>query len=100
MADQRVSNDADDTARQFTYHLVTVKTRSSRAAAAAAVLAMLFTHAPAARAQTSWGIGPTASGELVFCDVQRDRVWKLDRTGTLTPVMPDTHCRNLAASVN
>jgi hypothetical protein len=31
----------------------------------------------------------------VFCDVRRDRVWRLARNGELTDILPDTHCRGL-----
>src|SRR5438874_10204616 len=47
-------------------------------------------------AQSSWGVAINAAQELVFCDIRRDRVWRLDRTGSLTVVLPDTHCRGLA----
>jgi hypothetical protein len=44
-------------------------------------------------AQTSWGVVATTSNEIVFCDAQRDRVWKLDTSGRLSPVLTDTRCR-------
>ncbi len=48
-----------------------------------------------ASAQTSWGVAVTAANDIVFCDVRRDRVWRLARDGALTDIRPDTHCRGL-----
>lgn len=49
-----------------------------------------------ALAQTSWGVAATAADDLIFCDLRRDRVWRLDREGALSVVLPNTHCRALA----
>lgn len=62
-----------------------------------ALLAFAFLAAAApAFAQTSWGVVATVTNEIVFCDPQRDRVWKLDTAGHLTVVLPNTHCRGAA----
>src|SRR3970040_1058385 len=61
------------------------------------VVALAGLATPAA-AQTRLGLGPPAANDLVFCDVRRDRVWKFSRDGNLSVLLPDTHCRGLAAS--
>lgn len=61
----------------------------------ALTLAMLATVSASAAAQSSWGVAVTTGRDVVFCDVRRDKVWKLDRSGNLSVLMEDTHCRGL-----
>ena len=68
----------------------------SRSLPFAFVLALAF--AWPALAQTAWGVAATVSNDVVFCDVRRDSVWKLDRNGHLSTVLTGTHCRGLAVS--
>jgi hypothetical protein len=47
-------------------------------------------------AQTSWGVAALANGDLVFCDLRREQVWKYTTGGGLSVMLPATHCRGLA----
>ena len=62
-------------------------------------LAALLSAAPL-RAQTSWGVAATTNNEIVFCDAQRDTVWKLNTAGALSVLLPDTHCRAAVLGVD
>ena len=65
---------------------------------APALLAMLA--AAPLHAQTSWGVVATPSREIVFCDPQRDNVWRLDTTGRLSVLVPGTHCRTVVLAAD
>ena len=56
--------------------------------------ALLWVAAPAG-AQTNWGVGVTTPGDIFFCDLRRDLVWKLDTSRQLSVALADTHCRAL-----
>ncbi len=45
--------------------------------------------------QASWGVAATPEGSFYFCDITRDRVWKLESTGELRTVATQNHCHSL-----
>jgi len=47
------------------------------------------------RGQASWGVAATAEGSFYFCDITRDRVWKLEPTGELRTAATQNHCHSL-----
>ena len=47
------------------------------------------------RSQASWGVAATPEGSFYFCDITRDRVWKLEPTGALRTVATQNHCHSL-----
>jgi hypothetical protein len=63
-----------------------------------AVCALLWTHATAAFAQTSWGIGVLANGAIVFCDPGRSTVWQVDRGGERTAVLTGVTCHAIVTA--
>ena len=65
-------------------------------ALAAAALALALAMPTPAFAQSSWGVAVTATRDVIFCDVRRDRVMRFSPDGALTEVLADTHCRSLA----
>lgn len=64
--------------------------------ARAAILVLLLSlGANPARAQAGWGLAADRHGDLYFCDIQRDRVWKLGRGGKLRLLLRQNHCHTL-----
>lgn len=53
-----------------------------------------------AMAQTSWGLGITRSGGLVFCDRVRGTVWLVAPTGERTPVLEAANCHAIATGLD
>lgn len=45
--------------------------------------------------QASWGVAATQEGSFYFCDIARDRVWKLEPTGELRTLATQNHCHSL-----
>lgn len=64
-----------------------------------AVIAVLMLAAPAA-AQTSWGMGVTRNGSIVFCDRVRSTVWHVDTAGRRTPALKAVSCRGVATGLD
>lgn len=48
-----------------------------------------------AAGQTSWGLAADTRSQFYFCDIERDRVWKLDRQAKLHVVLVHNHCHTL-----
>ena len=48
---------------------------------------------PAAWAQNSWGIGVLKNGAIIFCDPERDTIWRVDPDGRRTAVAASVTCR-------
>ncbi len=46
-------------------------------------------------AHPAWGIRVSAEGEIFFADVERNRVWKISRRGTLIPLLKGKHSHDL-----
>ncbi|MBI4462528.1 MAG: hypothetical protein HY653_06460, partial [Acidobacteria bacterium] len=59
------------------------------------LLSALCVIALEAHAQASWGLAVDGQGQFYFCDITRDRVWKLDREGKLHLLLTETHCHAL-----
>ncbi|MFQ5925993.1 MAG: hypothetical protein ACE5MH_00990 [Terriglobia bacterium] len=58
----------------------------------------LFLVVPFVRAQAGWGLAADGQGQFFFCDIQRDRVWKLDQQGKLHLLFTQNHCHTLLLS--
>lgn len=65
----------------------------------AALAALCLSAAPAA-AQTSWGIGVTRGGAIVFCDRMRSTVWRIDTDGRRTPAIEGVTCHAVATGLD
>jgi len=50
---------------------------------------------PTAHAQASWGVAEDGQDQFYFCDISRDRVWKLDRQSNLHVLLNQIHCHTL-----
>jgi hypothetical protein len=46
-------------------------------------------------AHPGWGIRVDSEGEVFFSDVERNRVWKISRRGTLVPIIRGKHSHDL-----
>ncbi|TAK17321.1 MAG: hypothetical protein EPO35_03305 [Acidobacteria bacterium] len=68
-------------------------------AAGAAVLLMNVFAVPAA-AQSSWGMGVTRTGSIVFCDRVRSTVWRIDSSGRRTAALEGVSCRAVATGLD
>lgn len=64
-----------------------------------AAIAMLVLASPAA-AQTSWGMGVTRNGSIVFCDRVRSTVWHIDPAGKRTPALEAVSCHGVATGLD
>jgi hypothetical protein len=64
-----------------------------------ALIAVLVIAAPAA-AQTSWGMGVTRNGSIVFCDRVRSIVWQIDPAGRRTPALEAVSCHGVATGLD
>ncbi|MBI1762269.1 MAG: hypothetical protein HYR56_12625 [Acidobacteria bacterium] len=49
----------------------------------------------AARAHPAWGICVSADGEVYFADAAQQRIWKINRRGTLVSLLKGQHSHNL-----
>ncbi len=50
---------------------------------------------PSVSAHPGWGIRVDSEGEIFFSDVDRNRVWKISRRGTLFPIVKGKHSHDL-----
>ena len=64
-----------------------------------ALLVLSGFAAPAA-AQSSWGIGVTRTGSIVFCDRVRSTVWQVDPSGHRTAALEGVSCRAVATGLD
>src|SRR5215510_5195192 len=46
-------------------------------------------------AQSNWAVAANASGNLYFCDIQRDKVWRYEPPSQLRLVVDHNHCHTL-----
>jgi len=46
--------------------------------------------------QSSWGLAVAGDGTIVFCDIERDRVWRFVPGKRREVLLEKTHCHNLA----
>ncbi len=51
-------------------------------------------------AQTSWGIGVTSTGVIVFCDPGRSTVWRIEPDGTRSAALTGITCRAVVSSTD
>ena len=72
---------------------------TSRTLVIAATLAGLASASPAA-AQTSWGVGVTRTGSIVFCDRVRSTVWEVDPSGARRPAIDAVNCHAVATGLD
>ncbi len=66
---------------------------------AAAIALGLLAAVPAA-AQSSWGLGVTRNGAIVFCDRLRGTVWQVDTAGNRTATVEGVACHGLATGLD
>ena len=59
------------------------------------LLALLVSPAGAQAQPVGWGMVVDAQGQIFFCDLERNTVWKRDLAGRLTPIKERNHCHSL-----
>lgn len=69
--------------------------RHRRCTLVVVLLSLLLGWLPPVSAHPAWGIRVDSEGEVFFADVERNRVWKISRRGTLLPVIAGKHSHDL-----
>jgi hypothetical protein len=65
-----------------------------------AMLPLALASAPPAAAQTSWGLGVTRSGSIVFCDRDRSTVWQVNPDGSRQAALEGVNCHAVATGLD